>query len=80
MARHKVTETAAFELLLQASQNTNTKLRNVAEAVTQTGDIRDGATIRLDVRDGELVVTWANPEDREEVPRDDGTRAVGAAA
>jgi GAF domain-containing protein len=39
MARHKVTETAAFELLLQASQSTNTKLRNVAETVTQTGDI-----------------------------------------
>jgi transcriptional regulator with GAF, ATPase, and Fis domain len=41
MARHKTTETEAFELLLQASQTTNTKLRNVAETVTQTGDIPD---------------------------------------
>jgi ATP-dependent Clp protease ATP-binding subunit ClpB len=44
------------------------------------GDIHDGATIRLDVRDGELVVTWANPEDREATSRDDGARPVGAAA
>jgi ATP-dependent Clp protease ATP-binding subunit ClpB len=44
------------------------------------GDIRDGATIRLDVRDGELVVTWANPEDREATAADDGARPVGAAA
>jgi ATP-dependent Clp protease ATP-binding subunit ClpB len=44
------------------------------------GDIRDGATIRLDVRDGELVVTWANPEDREATSPDEGARPVGAAA
>jgi ATP-dependent Clp protease ATP-binding subunit ClpB len=44
------------------------------------GDIRDGATIRLDAGDGELVVTWANPEDREATSRDDGARPVGAAA
>lgn len=41
MARHKVTDTAAFALLRQASQSTNTKLRDVAERVTQTGDIPD---------------------------------------
>lgn len=41
MARHRTTETAAFELLLQASQTTNTKLRDVAQTVTQTGDIPD---------------------------------------
>ena len=45
-----------------------------------SGEIRDGATIRLDVGDGELVVTWANPEDREATSRDDGARPVGAAA
>jgi ATP-dependent Clp protease ATP-binding subunit ClpB len=39
------------------------------------GDIREGTTIRLDVRDGELVVTWTGPEARSE----DGTRPVGAA-
>jgi ATP-dependent Clp protease ATP-binding subunit ClpB len=44
------------------------------------GDIRDGATVRLDVGDGELVVTWANPEDRDATSRDDGARPVGAAA
>ncbi|WP_445149545.1 ATP-dependent chaperone ClpB [Baekduia sp. Peel2402] len=44
------------------------------------GDIRDGATIRLDVDDGELLVTWANPDDREPTSRDDGARPVGAAA
>jgi GAF domain-containing protein len=41
MARHKMTDTAAFALLRQASQSTNTKLRDVAETVTQTGDIPD---------------------------------------
>ena len=44
------------------------------------GDIRDGATIRLDVSDGELVVAWTNPEEREATSRDDGARPVGAAA
>ena len=39
MARHKLTETAAFDRLLQASKSTNTKLRNVAEAVLQTGEL-----------------------------------------
>jgi ATP-dependent Clp protease ATP-binding subunit ClpB len=43
------------------------------------GDIRDAATVRLDVRDGELIVTWANPEDRE-ATSPDGARPVGAAA
>jgi ATP-dependent Clp protease ATP-binding subunit ClpB len=41
------------------------------------GDIRDGASIRLDVRDGELVVAWDNPDERER--SEDGAR-VGAAA
>ncbi|HEX5926862.1 MAG TPA: ATP-dependent chaperone ClpB [Baekduia sp.] len=42
------------------------------------GDIRDGATIRLDVGDGELVVTWAGPD--EQARSGDGTRPVGATA
>ncbi len=41
MARRKLTEPAAFELLLHASQSTNTKLRDIAETVTRTGDIPD---------------------------------------
>jgi len=41
------------------------------------GDIRDGATIVLDVADGELVVRWENPqEDRGPAPAE----PVGAAA
>jgi ATP-dependent Clp protease ATP-binding subunit ClpB len=40
------------------------------------GDIRDGATISLDVADGELTVTWRNPEEAEAAARE----AVGAAA
>jgi ATP-dependent Clp protease ATP-binding subunit ClpB len=43
------------------------------------GDIREGATIRLDVGDGELVVTWAGPEGQA-ARGEDGTRPVGAAA
>jgi ATP-dependent Clp protease ATP-binding subunit ClpB len=41
-------------------------------------DIREGATIRLDVRDGELVVSWTDPD--EQAHSDNGTRPVGAAA
>jgi ATP-dependent Clp protease ATP-binding subunit ClpB len=43
------------------------------------GEIHDGATITLDVRDGELVVTWANPPEAEGA-RDRGAEAVGATA
>jgi ATP-dependent Clp protease ATP-binding subunit ClpB len=39
------------------------------------GDIRDGATIVVDARDGELVVRWRNPEVGEPTPE-----VVGAAA
>ena len=40
-------------------------------------DIREGATILLDVRDGELVVSWTDPD--EQARSDNGTRPVGAA-
>ena len=30
-----------------------------------TGDIRDGATITVGVRDGEPIVTWRNPDEAE---------------
>jgi ATP-dependent Clp protease ATP-binding subunit ClpB len=43
-----------------------------------SGEIRDGATIRLDVRDGELVVSWTNADDQ--APSQDGAQPVGAAA
>jgi ATP-dependent Clp protease ATP-binding subunit ClpB len=42
------------------------------------GDIREGTTIRLDVGDGELVVTWTGPT--EQARGKDGTQPVGAAA
>jgi AmiR/NasT family two-component response regulator len=38
MATCKMSEAAAFEQLMHASKNTNTKLRDVAETVTQTGE------------------------------------------
>jgi ATP-dependent Clp protease ATP-binding subunit ClpB len=42
-----------------------------------SGDIRDGATIRLDALDDQLVVDWTNAEDR---AGDQDRPAVGAAA
>lgn len=38
MQRHKVTADRAFEMLVRASQDTNRKLVDVAEALTATGD------------------------------------------
>jgi GAF domain-containing protein len=40
MERHKVTEDAAFTMLAHASQRTNTKLRDVAAELVQTGALR----------------------------------------
>ncbi|HEX6404445.1 MAG TPA: GAF and ANTAR domain-containing protein [Pseudonocardiaceae bacterium] len=39
MERHKVTANQAFSLLIRASQNTNSKLRDVANHLTVTGEI-----------------------------------------
>ena len=39
MARRKVGETEAFSMLVNASQNTNRKLRRVADEVVDTGDV-----------------------------------------
>lgn len=39
MARRRVTDAVAFQLLSQASQQRNRKLRNLAEEVIETGDI-----------------------------------------
>ena len=40
MERHKVTEDQAFTILTHASQRTNTKLRDVAAELVQTGALR----------------------------------------
>jgi len=39
MERHRVTPDAAFALLARASQDTNTKLRDVADQLCRTGDL-----------------------------------------
>jgi GAF domain-containing protein len=39
MERHKITANQAFSLLIRASQNTNNKLRDVANHLTVTGEI-----------------------------------------
>ena len=39
MERFKVTDAQAFSLLIRVSQNTNTPLREVADKLTQTGDV-----------------------------------------
>jgi hypothetical protein len=41
MERYKVTERQAFATLVKASQNRNVKLREIARAITQTGEIPD---------------------------------------
>ena len=42
MARHRLTDDEAFARLVKVSQSSNTKLRDLAEAVVYTGDIPDG--------------------------------------
>ncbi len=42
MERHKVTSDTAFRLLVQASQDTNRKLRDVAESLVGTGELAGG--------------------------------------
>ena len=39
MERFKLTDTQAFKLLVRVSQNTNTPMREVADKLTQTGDV-----------------------------------------
>ncbi|MHA3701800.1 GAF and ANTAR domain-containing protein [Jatrophihabitans sp. YIM 134969] len=39
MERHKISDMDAFQLLIVASQNTNTKLRNVADHLAATGQL-----------------------------------------
>jgi GAF domain-containing protein len=39
MARHKVTADAAFDLLREASQRMNVKLRQIAQQVVDTGEL-----------------------------------------
>jgi GAF domain-containing protein len=41
MAQRKVTAEAAFDLLREASQHRNTKLRLVAEQVVETGELQE---------------------------------------
>lgn len=46
MERYRLTGPAAFQLLVTASQNTNTKLRDIAESIATTGnaDVATGRT------------------------------------
>ncbi len=39
MAAHRITEDAAFQLLRRSSQHLNRKLRDIAEQVTETGEL-----------------------------------------
>ena len=39
MERYKISAVEAFDLLIVASQNTNTKLRDVADRLSATGDL-----------------------------------------
>lgn len=43
MERHKVTSQVAFELLTRASQNTNTKMRDLADQIAHTGHVPEVA-------------------------------------
>ena len=53
MERHKIKEDEAFTILTHASQQTNTKLRDVADELVQTGavpvpvDTQQPATIQI---------------------------------
>ena len=42
MERHKITADQAFALLVRASQQRNTKLRDIADALVRSGDLPDG--------------------------------------
>ena len=39
MERHRITADQAFALLVRASQRTNTKLTDIAQELTDTGDL-----------------------------------------
>ena len=39
MANYKITDEAAFDLLVVASQNSHRKLRDIAQDVVETGDL-----------------------------------------
>jgi len=39
MERYKITGNQAFSLLIRASQNTNMKLRDIADHLTATGEL-----------------------------------------
>lgn len=41
MANRQVDETGAFQVLSKSSQNTNRKLRDLAEEIVRTGDVSD---------------------------------------
>jgi AmiR/NasT family two-component response regulator len=44
MERHRVTGDQAFKLLVRASQATNTKLRDIADELVATGELRPPRT------------------------------------
>ncbi|HEY2205212.1 MAG TPA: GAF and ANTAR domain-containing protein [Pseudonocardia sp.] len=43
MARYGLTESDAFDRIVKASQNTNTKVRDLAQTISYTGDLPPGA-------------------------------------
>jgi AmiR/NasT family two-component response regulator len=48
MTRRQLTADQAFALLKRQSQNTNVKLRTIAQTVIQTGDLRLERSVRPD--------------------------------
>jgi AmiR/NasT family two-component response regulator len=48
MTRRQLTADQAFTLLKRQSQNTNVKLRTIAQTVIQTGDLRLERSVRPD--------------------------------
>jgi hypothetical protein len=42
MERHRITASQAFDLIVHASQNTNVKLRDIAEELVRTGALPQG--------------------------------------
>jgi hypothetical protein len=49
MTRHQLTAGQAFALLKRESQNTQVKLRTIAQTVIQTGDLPSAVVLRAEV-------------------------------
>ncbi len=75
MERYRLTPEAAFALLAQISQDTNTKLHDVADRLTQTGGL-PGA----DRRRHEAEVSWRSSASPGTAPADAAARPAGRRA